>query len=78
LNSDCAAGLICEGTTCISARYPGASCNATDQPCTLSRCVNGTCQDHLKVGQACVSFDDCATSECVNGFCYDSSVCIAP
>ena len=78
LNSDCAAGLVCEGTTCVAARYAGASCNATDQPCTLSRCVNGTCQDHLKVGQACVSGDDCATAECVNGLCYDSSVCWAP
>jgi hypothetical protein len=78
LNSDCAAGLVCQATTCVAARYPGASCNATDQLCTLSRCVNGTCQNHLKVGQACVSAYDCATGECVNGLCYDSSVCVAP
>jgi hypothetical protein len=69
--------LVCKGT-CAAARYPGDSCNATDHPCTLSRCVNGTCQDHLKVGQACAGSDDCATSECVNGYCYDSSVCKAP
>jgi hypothetical protein len=76
--SYCAAGLVCSDFTCAVARYLGASCNATDQICTLSRCVNGTCQDHLKVGQACVSVYDCATAECVNGFCYDSSVCRAP
>lgn len=75
-NGDCATALVCVEQKCASARYPGDPCDGTR--CTLSRCVNGTCEYHAKVGEPCAGPTDCATSECVNGLCYDDSVCSAP
>ncbi len=75
-NSGCAAGLVCVDQKCASARYPGDACDGTR--CTYSRCVDGTCEYHLKVGETCVADLDCSTGHCVDGLCYDSSVCNAP
>ncbi|HET7539617.1 MAG TPA: hypothetical protein VFK05_07090 [Polyangiaceae bacterium] len=73
---DCQTGLVCLGNLCTPARYPGDSCSTG--VCTYSRCVNGTCDYHAQVGEACASPSDCATSRCVAGRCYDDSLCKAP
>lgn len=72
-DDDCQPGFECATNQCKSVRYPGDACDGTR--CTLSRCVDGTCQFHAKVGEACATADDCATSSCVNGTCNDDSVC---
>lgn len=75
-NSDCAAELTCATNKCASARYPGDACD--EGRCTGSRCIDGTCQFHAKVGEACAIAADCATGACVDGRCYDGSVCRVP
>ncbi len=73
---DCQSGLVCVNNLCAAARYPGDSCDAGR--CTYARCVNGTCDYHAKVGEACAAPTDCATGQCVAGLCYDDSLCKAP
>jgi hypothetical protein len=75
-SSACLPGLVCVDQLCAPARYPGDPCDGTR--CTFGRCVEGTCDYHLKVGEACVTAADCATGECVEGLCYDDSICNAP
>src|SRR6478736_942339 len=75
-DGDCQTGLVCHSNRCVVARYPGDSCDAG--VCTYSRCVNGTCDYHAKVGEACASGSDCATGNCVAGLCYDNSLCQPP
>jgi hypothetical protein len=75
-NSECAADLACSENKCAVARYPGDACDAGR--CTGSRCVDGTCQYHAQVGEACAMAADCATGACVDGHCYDDSVCKVP
>ena len=70
---DCQTGLVCLANHCSVARYPGDSCDAGR--CSYSRCVNGTCDYHAKVGEACAAATDCATGRCVAGRCYDNSLC---
>ncbi|RYZ02413.1 MAG: hypothetical protein EOO73_31860 [Myxococcales bacterium] len=75
-DDDCAPGLVCFEQKCATARYPGDACDGTR--CTFSRCVNGSCEYHARVGEPCAVKSDCATSQCVGGLCYDDSVCRAP
>jgi hypothetical protein len=75
-NGDCAADLVCSDNECAAARYPGDACD--DGRCTGSRCINGTCDYHAQVGEACAAAVDCATGACVDGHCYDNSVCKVP
>lgn len=78
-SADCATGFVCGADdSCVAALYPGSTCDPAGQPCTFSRCLDGTCVDHAKVGEACAIDDDCATGYCIDQKCYDASVCNAP
>jgi len=75
-DANCQTGLVCVDAKCARARYPGDSCDAGR--CTYSRCVNGTCANYAKVGEACTTPDECLTGACVSGLCYDVSICRPP
>ena len=73
----CAAGLVCSGTTCLNARYPGDPCDAMST-CVFGTCKAGTCANLGNVGTPCGNNGDCATNACLGGTCADTSVCSNP
>ncbi|MEO7036241.1 MAG: hypothetical protein ABI548_20015 [Polyangiaceae bacterium] len=73
-DEECAPGDTCD-TTCKTAAYPSDDCGAATTACVFSRCLNGKCVDHQKVGAACAADAECTTQRCVSGVCVDTSVC---
>jgi hypothetical protein len=60
---DCAAGLVCSGTTCVMPAATGAACSMT-QPCmrTLA-CIGGQCATPLAAGATCSGPTGCDASK---------------
>ena len=77
-DGQCATGLVCSSTKCLTARYPGDPCDDTTSTCVLSACKAGTCVNYANVGAPCAVNADCATNACIGGTCADTSVCSNP
>jgi len=59
----CADGLSCSANVCLTKRYAGQSCGATDT-CINARCISGTCTVRGHFGDACTVDDDCLSGRC--------------
>lgn len=70
----CGAAFECVDRLCVSKRYAGDACGATDV-CEASRCQGGVCARRAHLGEACSVGDDCISSRCTNGTCADSADC---
>jgi hypothetical protein len=71
----CADGLACSGSLCLTKRYAGEACGASDT-CINSRCSAGTCTLRGHFGDACTVDDDCLSGHCGSGGCVDPVGCL--
>ena len=72
---NCAAGLTCEGSTCLNARYPGDACGDADSVCVNSLCIQSLCEPRAPLGGACQEDYDCASRTCDGVICVDDNDC---
>jgi hypothetical protein len=69
----CADGFSCSSGVCLTKRYAGDPCGATDT-CINSRCSGGTCTLRGHFGATCAVDDDCLSGHC-QGSCVDPVGC---
>ena len=73
-SNDCGKTFACVNQVCVTKRYDGDACGATDL-CEASRCQAGQCTLRARLGESCAANDDCISNRCTSGTCTDGAEC---